>query len=156
MADESDPQVAAAPADPQEALRARLVAAKAATADAKAALAPSLEAQVAAAELEARNAQAVTDAAAKLGTQGIDFEVVPVITGDVVIVKTPDAARFSAFQDLKDPKLDDMDELGSRCIHYPDARTYRGLVAKRPGLIGSVAMAVAKLAGVALDSRQGK
>jgi hypothetical protein len=151
----SDPEVTAT-MSPREVLEARLAAARQATADAKAAAAPSLEAQVAAAELEARNAQAVADAAAKLGTQGIDFEVVPVVTGDIVIVKTPDPTRFSAFQDLKEPKLADMDEMGSRCIHYPDARSYRTLVAARSGVIGNVALAAARLAGVDVDKRQGK
>ena len=152
----NDPEVTAAPTDPQEALRMRLEAARAKAEAARAAVAPSLEDQVAAAELEAANAEAIAAAAAKLGKLDVDFAVVPAPGGRIVIVKVPDSARFSAFQDLKDPKLQDMDEMGSRCVVYPDAASYRALVAQRPGMIGGVAVAAARLAGVAIDGKLGK
>lgn len=140
----------------QEALRARLEAAKAATADARAELAPTLEDQVAAAELEAANAAAERDASKKLGRKHVDYEVVPVVDGSVVIVKRPDPVQFQAFMDLPAAKLEDIDAMGSRCVHYPDAGTYRKLKTDRPGLQISVAKAASRLAGIALDEQSGK
>lgn len=137
-------------------LTARLEAARAKKAAALEAVKPTLEQQVEAAELEAANAEAVAAAAKALGRKGVDFEVVPVIDGSIVIVKTPDPVQFQAFMDLPAMKLEDADVMGSRCVHYPSAGDYRKVKGERPALIMAVAAAASKLAGVALEAALGK
>lgn len=142
--------------DEADKLAERLEAARTKRAAALEAVKPSLADQVAAAELEAANAEAIAAAAKALGRNGVDFAVVPVIDGSIVIVKTPDPVQFQAFMDLKEMKLDDADVMGSRCVHYPSAAEYRAIKMKRPALIMSVAAAASKLAGVALEAALGK
>jgi len=140
-----------------EDLTARLEAARARKAKAEASrVEPDpLLAEVEAAERDANDAEALTDAACKLGAEGRFW--LPIRTDEgAIIVKRPDAVRYRRFTDLERPTHLDVENLCKPCVHHPDRSKLDAMLEARPGLIGPIAEAVGILAGARRADLVGK
>jgi hypothetical protein len=145
--------------DPKAMLQARLEAAR----ERKTAAEPSaaereladLQASVEAAELAARDAEAVKAAVAKHGKLDEKIGVVYTRLGCIVVTR-PHTASFRMFQDLEEPKGSDVEDLVMPCVVHPSRKDADKMLEELPGTLAQLADKVALLAGVKRSKLAGK
>jgi hypothetical protein len=114
-----------------------------------------LERRAVEAELEARNALAIADARAKYGPAGVGHAQIPTRLG-VVILKRCDTILWKRFQDLEDPKLEDIEQLVRPSVVYPDRPTFDQWIEELPGALQEITLNLAGLMGVRMKANRGK
>jgi len=156
MIDDANEQAA----DPDHEARQRLQAAKlerariteARTAREKA---RSVSEQLAEAERELRDDQAIEKAECEHGLLGSKLAAVKSGLG-VVIVKRPHHVLFRRFQDAGKTDSVQLSILVNGCLVHPDLGTFERYCEEEPALLLRVANAVAALAGVRASEVSGK
>ena len=109
----------------------------------------ALEAQVADAERDAEFAVALQAAEREHGATKI--AAVKTNFSGTIIVKAPHSAAFRRFQDLEAMKMEEIEKLVGPCVIYPAKVAYSKIVDEYPGILPTLATAVAGLAGVRVD-----
>jgi hypothetical protein len=74
----------------------------------------------------------------------------------VVIVKRPHVATYRKFQELADPKANDLENFVRPCVVYPDAAAFDRINDELPGVMGVAAKLIGRLAGAASEELMGK
>jgi hypothetical protein len=90
---------------------------------------------------------AIADAEVKIGEQGVHIACIATPDGRIVILKRAPYALFREFQEKKDPKTSELEELAEACRHYPDADTFDKIVEEYPGFLSGMTKAILKLSG---------
>lgn len=139
-------------ADKLAELRARKAAAEARIAESS----NAPDAELARAEREAADAEAIADAVASHGPVGESVEVIYTRLG-CVIVKAPTAARFNMFRDLGEGQTaDDVRSFVKSCLVHPDGAGFDAIVMQQPAVVDRCGNAACELAGAVLKSVVGK
>lgn len=119
-----------------------------------------LRAQVTAAELAAKNAEAIAAAEKAEGPRGKRIVVVDCEDYGVVIVKRPHPVAWRKWSELDPAKVttDDFETLVRPCVIYPDVNggALDKVLDDLPATIGRLAGAVTHLAGARKDEHAGK
>ena len=114
-----------------------------------------LEEQLAAEQLETKNAEAIAAAEAEHGPVGKSLEVVHTSSG-VVIVKRPHSALFRRFQDSGKQTTAEYEKLINPCVVYPTLPELVRWTEIEPATTLRVANAVCTLAGIRSSEVAGK
>lgn len=115
----------------------------------------SPDAELARAERDAADAEAIVKAAADYGAD--EITTVPTDQG-VVILKRAHSAAMRRFMD-RDPaktKIEDIEALVRPCVVYPDVVVYDAMVEKQPLIATRCGKALAQLAGAEREAQAGK
>lgn len=74
----------------------------------------------------------------------------------LVIVKKAHHVLFKRFQDSGEASTEEFYKLVTPCVVYPDKAAFASMLQESPGIIGQVASAVSRLAGVKMKEVSGK
>lgn len=114
-----------------------------------------LEEQLATAELEAADEEAIAKACDELGERGKHFGTVFSPLG-VIILRKPNALKYKQFQDAGKYTTTALESLIYAARFYPEASRLEAIFQEYPGKIGEAADCVADLAKGARKAAEGK
>lgn len=155
--DTQDPIFTARAAEAEE-LRARLEAAQArrAAATPKPDEIAQLRERVELEERAARNDEAVADAIAKHGKEGVSWARIAVPDGRLILVKRPNPVAVKAFLDLEKITVEETERLVQPCVIFPSVSEYNTIGDEFPGVVQTCGVRVCGLAGMRKAELTGK
>ncbi len=140
-------------------IQARLAAAKAKKAEIEAKREAkakrSIEEELARAERECAEQEALAELEDAKGKVGSHLAVIETEMG-IIVVERPHVANFRKFQDAGKFTAEALEKLARPCVVYPDKARFDSIITEYPGVLIAVADAVVELAGARKREQAGK